>query len=68
MHTLVFGFRLNGLTDELGNLKKNVDDLRQENDWLQQEAQKVRTESVCALFFYSEKQLLYMQALYSQVM
>ena len=38
--------RLDGLTDELQSLKKQVDDLRTENDWLQQEAQKVRTESV----------------------
>ncbi|XP_076458449.1 coiled-coil domain-containing protein 166-like [Babylonia areolata] len=33
------------VTKELEDSKKRVDDLRHENDWLQQEAQKVRIES-----------------------
>ena len=37
--------QLDILTDQLGTVKKRVEDLREENDWLQTEAQKVRVES-----------------------
>lgn len=36
---------LNTVTAELENAKKKVEDLRKDNEWLQQEAQKVRIES-----------------------
>jgi len=36
---------LDVLTDQLTAVKKKVEDLRQENDWLQTEAQKIRVES-----------------------
>jgi len=36
---------LDALTEQLSSLKAKVDEYRQENDWLQQEAQKIRMES-----------------------
>ncbi|XP_071960781.1 coiled-coil domain-containing protein 166-like [Antedon mediterranea] len=36
---------LDSLTDELAGLKKRVDELRRENEWLQEEAHKTRVES-----------------------
>ncbi|XP_050393685.2 coiled-coil domain-containing protein 153 [Patella vulgata] len=36
---------LEKVSSDLDNAKKRVEDLRMENDWLQQEAQKVRVES-----------------------
>lgn len=40
-----FSFRLVKVTSDLENARKKVEDLRKENDWLQQEANRVRNES-----------------------
>lgn len=39
-------FRLADLDIELDTLKRQVDDLRTENEWLQKEAEKTKEESV----------------------
>ena len=39
-------FRLADLDLELDTLKRQVDDLRTENEWLQNEAEKTKEESV----------------------
>ncbi len=45
--TIVIPNRLAELDFELDTLKRQVSDLRSENDWLQREADKSKDESVC---------------------
>ncbi|XP_033123789.1 calcium-binding and coiled-coil domain-containing protein 1-like [Anneissia japonica] len=46
---------LDSLTEELAGLKKRVDELRRENEWLQEEAHKTRVESHEYMSYMSKK-------------